>query len=113
MKNKDAPCPTNGGTCMGYKVEFKNDDGIWKPVPDSNDSACKIPRDTYRPEIMSIMDMCGYEAAMAVVWSYRACGLLPRALRIVPYEINYDIKAYKREPEEIDSANWAERHLGD
>ena len=108
----EKPCPTSGGTCIGYKIEIKNDDGIWKPMP-IKDSPHGVPRDTFRPEIMSIMNMYGYESAMALVWTYSALNISPRAIRIVPYEINYNVEAYKREPEEIDKANWAERHLGD
>ena len=71
---------------------------MWKPVSlnDLNFSGC---RGRYNNEILSMTGMLGYEAAMSVGWMYKLINHVEcmRGVRIVPYKITYDVKAYREE----------------
>lgn len=100
------PCPTHGGTKMGYIVQCKNSDGIWKTLP-LEGSPCGVPRSKFGGEVYSLMDMFSYESAMAIAWAYKAKTGLVFGMRIVPHKIEYELKAYKEEPVELDMSEYS------
>lgn len=93
-------CPTMGGTCMGYKPQWKHADVVsqvgnerlgltqkdgWHDVPfqihrgnvavrlPSGDIApLGIPFPRHQPGILETIYMCGYEQAHALAWSFAA-----------------------------------------
>ena len=101
---KDA-CPTQGGTTVGYVVEFLDDDK-WKPVnlytvPDF----MGVPTGGFVPGVFDTLrcGIHGYASAMALAWQFaaRTERIIFEQVRLVPYRIVYDIKAWRKENEAI------------
>lgn len=90
--------PTSSGKCVGYIPEYKNDDGIWKPIP-LDETGKYVQRAHLHTGLFHEVHLLGYEAAMAIAWAYLAnekVGML-RETRLVPYKVEYEIKAFKDE----------------
>lgn len=108
-KEEIKPCPTHGGTKIAYTIEIQNDDGIWKPMEYRKKQDCinncgiRRSKYIYDCEIFEIMDMFSYESAMALVWTYKSQSIrIIDGVRIIPHKIEFDIKAWKQAPEEVD-----------
>jgi hypothetical protein len=100
--DKPEYCPTQQGTFMGYKAEFRmSRHGVssdWKPVMTKDVLPPKgIPYPKLGGGILSTINLNGYHQALALGYCFAASceadGHEGIEIRIVDYEINYDIKA--------------------
>lgn len=100
----DDPLPTQGGTCFGYTVEYKNKYDRWTPVPiRKNRSGSGVPTPILEGGILTQIKLMGANQARAIAYWFKAecdADLLEdlhflTRVRVVQYKINYDIKCYR------------------
>lgn len=101
-ENEVKACPTQSGTMEGYQVEVRNADDVWKVLVGGDDNhIVKIDNPGKHP-ILSLSVMLSYEEAMAIAWLHKLANPFSRLLkdvRVVPYKITYDFKAWRKEDE--------------
>ena len=94
MSDKEKWCPTQRGNMIAYEPQWLND-GKWKLVP-TKASTEGIPSPMFGFGAAKMVGLYGYAEAMALAWSYAAsadaCGENIK-VRVVEYELEYDIKA--------------------
>lgn len=96
---KDDWCPSMGGTYPAYKPIW-NDDGIWKDIEfTTDDGVLGIPPPKYSLNgISQLLNVLGYEQAMAISWQFSAInasqGIIVE-VDVQEYQVIYDIKAKK------------------
>jgi len=98
MENQKA-CPTQAGTMAGYVPEYKNLDGVWKRIPMTETMGHGVARGRFLSEILSLANLFGYEAAMCIAWWFKANVEKFAEIRVVPYQIEYQMAAYRNEAE--------------
>ena len=105
MEDERYACPTQGGSFVGYEVQVKRINGQWGPAKIAeSDSREAIPLPRMHRGILDTLFLLGYEQAMCIAWMIKAVGAseIKRVdVRIVPFDIVYDTKAYKKEEEAI------------
>ena len=92
-------CSQNG-TSIGYLVEVKNSDQIWKPL-NFREVECGVGLRRGRAnivEVLSLCDMYGYKTAMALAWEHIARQEYSHktlwGIRIVPFKIKHSVRAW-------------------
>ena len=98
-------CPTQAGTTTAYIVEYQNDDDIWKKLETVDVPApIGVPTGGFTPGIFKMFGFFSYSSAMALAWHYIANegNLSFKRVRIVPYKVKYDIKAWRQEEDFIE-----------
>ena len=103
MSKKIEACPTQSGTCIGYTIEVKNSDGIWKPMSISEIPTGGVIRDDMHPDVLNVLGLYGHDSATALAWMFKANHWKEalHGVRIIPHKVDYDIKAYKSEEQAI------------
>lgn len=107
------PCPAISGTFIGYTVETKKlAEDEWHQVPTVKCSEKEgAPYPSANEGVLQQIGLLGYEQAMTLAWGLKARlaadGILRAAyfftkVRVMPYEIRYDIKAYRREVDSVE-----------
>ncbi len=97
-EKKVKPCPTMHGTHSAYQPEWREGhDGKWQPIPTEKRGACGVPQTGPVPGVNSTVGLHGYKQAMALAWWFAAHADAEHALlvevRVVPYRVEFDIKA--------------------
>ena len=96
-------CPTQSGTFTAYKPEYKTV-GEWKAIPiTTHYEPVNIVRGTPFPKqfggIIKTINLSGYSQAQALMWRFSAMfearGKKIK-VRLVEYEVTFNIKARKR-----------------
>lgn len=87
------------GKFVGWRVEFKNDDGIWKPanIVHLPKGVPGVQRSHHTKEIHKVARVFSKEAALAFAWAIKANDFIgSRPVRIVPYHAKYSV-TWKRD----------------
>jgi len=93
------------GACRAYLPEYNDSGGEWKTVP-FFPSPDGVPQPSYNAGVNMTLDLCGYEQAQALAWTYAAHAIANGQrikVRIQEYEVVYDVKAKKIGPSTTDS----------
>ena len=89
-------CPTQSGTFSAYRPEYKNKKAQkWESIPIKH-TGRGLPYPRQFGGVMSTIFLFGYAQAKAFMWSWSALAEgVGRNIdvRIVEYEVSYDIKA--------------------
>ena len=94
----DNYCPTAQGSTTGYEPEWKDENGEWKTVPTIivKYPHKGIPKPLWHGGILETLGLFGWEEANALAWvfaaEHAAAGKCVE-VRIIMYEIAYDLKA--------------------
>lgn len=95
-------CPSQAGKITGYIPEFRETEtGFWTRIPthDSKDPV-GVPSPLLFGGILNTIGLYGYPQAMALAWTYSASAASVGThieVRVVTYDVFYDIKARHRE----------------
>lgn len=94
-------CPTMGGTIYGYKPQYKEHDGTWKDIPIHRKGTFGVPWPLGDGGILSTIFLLGYDQAWALAFSFSAQAVATTGVfeevRVVEYEVLFDIKAKELE----------------
>lgn len=93
-------CPTQGGTFHAYEPEFRNGDK-WERIQTNRVWHGGIPAPLFTGGIANTIGLQGYAQAMAIAWGFAAeadAAGREITVRVVKYEVIYDIKAKRIEP---------------
>jgi hypothetical protein len=101
--DKSEWCPTMGGTYDAYDVEYFDDiENRWRTLPTQKRSdGVGAPHPLYMGGITSTIGLLGLAQANAIRWQAQALAEAigeKITLRVVEYQIVYDIKSRKVEP---------------
>jgi hypothetical protein len=98
----ERPFPSQAGSFTGYEVQIKRDNGEWGPINlrKTRIEEMGVPLPACHGGILDTLGLLGYAQAKAMAWYIKAVGdaeIKQVEVRIVPFDISYDTKAYKRE----------------
>ena len=92
-------CPTQAGQMYGYEPEFREGNGEWKLVPVVKVIGGNgVNQPLLFGGITDAIGLYGYAQAQALAWKFAAdMASIGKSIevRVVDYEIHYDIKAKK------------------
>lgn len=90
--------PSQGGTHPAYYPEYKNSDGIWKPLEIGMTKGWGIKPSNFSPSPDEIVGLMSYEAATALIWATKANSLdrLFKEFRILEYQLTYSIETTEK-----------------
>lgn len=103
-KKEKSWCPTQNGCFTAYEPEYKNENGEWKPInvvqlTPNQRRGIEFP--LLNGGILQQIYLCGRAQAYALAWSYasdvEANTYRTVEVRVVEYDLEYSIKARKRE----------------
>lgn len=99
---KDEWCPTMGGTYDAYDVEYLDDiENRWRSLPvEKRTDGIGAPTPLYMGGVTSTVGLYGQAQANAIMWQAKAHAEAvgeKLMVRVVEYQIVYDIKARKVE----------------
>jgi len=97
--------PTQNGKFTGYKAEFREQKGDlvseWRKIPFTNECSQGVPYPDAFGGILKTICLSGYHQGLALGHWFAATAEAHRnviiEIRVVPYEIKYDIKAKRLE----------------
>ena len=92
---------SQSGTFIGYRVERKNQDGIWKTVKFEEVEKHGIQRSHLFQEIHFGANVFGIEAAFALAWSVKANDEYFANVRLVPCKVKFSINVEACDPVDI------------
>lgn len=97
----DRPCPSQAGSFTGYEVQIKCDGRDWRPAPTEKvRDGQGIPSPRANRGILDTLGLLGYKQAQSLAWLILAVAdaeLKEVEVRIMPFDVQYDAKAYRRE----------------
>ena len=103
IEQRKAPCPTQAGSITGYEVQVKRDNREWGPA-----NMLKVSRENGVPlpachgGILDTLGLLGYAQANSLAWMIKAVAAAEIKnvdVRIVPFDISYETKAWAKEDE--------------
>jgi len=95
------PCPTQAGSFTGYEVQVNKPHRGWQPF--YFDKVCGgkgVLLPSAGRGILDTLGLLGYAQAKSLAWMIKASAASDNKdveVRIMPYDVQYDTKAYKRE----------------
>ena len=95
------PCPTQAGSITGYEVQVNKPHRGWQVF--YFDKVCGgegVPLPSAGRGILDTLGLLGYAQAKSLAWMIKASAASDSKdveVRIMPYDVQYDTKAYKRE----------------
>ncbi len=104
-QKEEAPCPSQSGAHLSYEIEYKlfsDELDKWRKLQCNSSTKPLGISTTARSARTSILvSQLPYAQAMALAWQFISESDHVRAVRLVKYRLEYDVKCYRKEEIEI------------